>query len=420
MWRAVTDAVGVEARDALWAHPDLLPTADDIDDPSALVARLTGTEHRRGRRADDEFDQALEQLLRGETPAAPRRGRRATRTDGPRADRGARPAGTRHRTAPGSHRLWRIPRRRRSRACSRHGPAHRPGTPPRLALAHRAAARRTRPHASSCAIPAGSRPGSSPRSDTAPASTLRTIGAGARRPRPRSSGCSSCSRPRSTGRRMTRAASDRPAPRRRRCRGRDRRLLLARPRRARLTGASAAAADRRPSRGPTSPSRSSPRRGSSRRHGTCRGCAATCRTSPSCRRRRRRGRPARRAGRRVRACGASSSHASTPTPRGRRSPPSSPAARARPRLRRGRRGRAPRIAVVDDRLALGRSADSPGPLRSAATAGASPSRHRHRPHPECGCRAPAGTATAPVRLDTRRPGAASSASSRRRARVMPT
>ncbi len=70
MWRAVTDAVGVDGRDALWAHPDLLPTAADLDDPAALVARLTGTD-AQGSDADDEFDQALEQLLRGETPAAP-------------------------------------------------------------------------------------------------------------------------------------------------------------------------------------------------------------------------------------------------------------------------------------------------------------------------------------------------------------
>ncbi|HEY6799339.1 MAG TPA: zinc-dependent metalloprotease, partial [Agromyces sp.] len=70
MWRAVTDAVGVEARDALWAHPDILPTAEDLDDPSALIARLSGAESA-GSAADDEFDQALEQLLRGETPAAP-------------------------------------------------------------------------------------------------------------------------------------------------------------------------------------------------------------------------------------------------------------------------------------------------------------------------------------------------------------
>ena len=72
MWRQVTDAVGVEARDAMWSHPDLLPTAADLDDPAALVARLTG---QTPPDADDaEFDEALEQLLRGETPAGPGEG----------------------------------------------------------------------------------------------------------------------------------------------------------------------------------------------------------------------------------------------------------------------------------------------------------------------------------------------------------
>jgi putative hydrolase len=70
MWRAVTEAVGIEGRDALWAHPDLLPTAEDLDDPSRLIARLTGADTSESE-AGDEFDQALEQLLRGETPAAP-------------------------------------------------------------------------------------------------------------------------------------------------------------------------------------------------------------------------------------------------------------------------------------------------------------------------------------------------------------
>jgi putative hydrolase len=65
MWQAVTDAVGQEARDGLWSHPDLLPQAADLDDPAALVARLTaaasGQEPER-----DEFDQALKDLLRGD------------------------------------------------------------------------------------------------------------------------------------------------------------------------------------------------------------------------------------------------------------------------------------------------------------------------------------------------------------------
>jgi len=65
MWQAVTDAVGQEARDRLWSHPDLLPQAADLDDPTRLVARLTaaatGQEPER-----DELDQAIEDLLRGD------------------------------------------------------------------------------------------------------------------------------------------------------------------------------------------------------------------------------------------------------------------------------------------------------------------------------------------------------------------
>nr|WP_270352858.1 zinc-dependent metalloprotease [Microbacterium testaceum] len=62
LWRAVTDAVGVDGRDALWDYPDLMPTSDDIDDPAALVARLTAAS--RGEAAPaDAMDDALAQLL---------------------------------------------------------------------------------------------------------------------------------------------------------------------------------------------------------------------------------------------------------------------------------------------------------------------------------------------------------------------
>ena len=37
LWRALDAARGVEGRDAVWAHPDLLPTADDLDNPDAFV-----------------------------------------------------------------------------------------------------------------------------------------------------------------------------------------------------------------------------------------------------------------------------------------------------------------------------------------------------------------------------------------------
>ncbi|MGH4008347.1 MAG: zinc-dependent metalloprotease, partial [Pseudonocardiaceae bacterium] len=40
LWRKLTEHHGVEARDALWSHPDLLPTAEDLDDPSGFVDRV--------------------------------------------------------------------------------------------------------------------------------------------------------------------------------------------------------------------------------------------------------------------------------------------------------------------------------------------------------------------------------------------
>jgi putative hydrolase len=71
MWQAVTDAVGNEARDALWAHPDILPSSEDIDDPAALVTRLTGTAEGKQPELDD-VDQALEDLLRDDNTERPR------------------------------------------------------------------------------------------------------------------------------------------------------------------------------------------------------------------------------------------------------------------------------------------------------------------------------------------------------------
>jgi hypothetical protein len=39
LWRKVTEEHDVERRDALWNHPDLLPTAEDLDNPAAFVDR---------------------------------------------------------------------------------------------------------------------------------------------------------------------------------------------------------------------------------------------------------------------------------------------------------------------------------------------------------------------------------------------
>jgi putative hydrolase len=37
IWQGLTEARGIEGRDALWAHPDLLPVADDLENPDAFV-----------------------------------------------------------------------------------------------------------------------------------------------------------------------------------------------------------------------------------------------------------------------------------------------------------------------------------------------------------------------------------------------
>jgi putative hydrolase len=39
LWRKLTEQ-GVEGRDALWSHPDLLPTTEDLDDPAGFVDRV--------------------------------------------------------------------------------------------------------------------------------------------------------------------------------------------------------------------------------------------------------------------------------------------------------------------------------------------------------------------------------------------
>ncbi|HEY4463774.1 MAG TPA: zinc-dependent metalloprotease [Streptosporangiaceae bacterium] len=37
IWRGLTEARGVDGRDAVWAHPDLMPTAEDLEDPDGFV-----------------------------------------------------------------------------------------------------------------------------------------------------------------------------------------------------------------------------------------------------------------------------------------------------------------------------------------------------------------------------------------------
>ncbi|MCW2582205.1 MAG: uncharacterized protein JWQ53_995 [Klenkia sp.] len=57
VWGAMTAQHGSDARDRLWSHPDLLPTADDLDEPLDFVGRQgTGSGDQRDADGQDEFD----------------------------------------------------------------------------------------------------------------------------------------------------------------------------------------------------------------------------------------------------------------------------------------------------------------------------------------------------------------------------
>jgi putative hydrolase len=63
LWSAVEQARGIDGRDALWAHPDLLPGAEDLDDPAAFVARTGSTSE--GEASGTDWDAELRQMEGG-------------------------------------------------------------------------------------------------------------------------------------------------------------------------------------------------------------------------------------------------------------------------------------------------------------------------------------------------------------------
>jgi putative hydrolase len=40
LWHLLGTERGIDARDSVWGHPDLIPTADDLDDPADYVRRV--------------------------------------------------------------------------------------------------------------------------------------------------------------------------------------------------------------------------------------------------------------------------------------------------------------------------------------------------------------------------------------------
>jgi putative hydrolase len=42
LWERLTEAAGIDARDAVWNHPDLLPSSSDLDEPAGFIDRVIG------------------------------------------------------------------------------------------------------------------------------------------------------------------------------------------------------------------------------------------------------------------------------------------------------------------------------------------------------------------------------------------
>jgi putative hydrolase len=56
LWWAVTERRGVSGRDAIWAHPDLLPTAEDLDDPIGFAEPPDDSDPMTELRSEDADD----------------------------------------------------------------------------------------------------------------------------------------------------------------------------------------------------------------------------------------------------------------------------------------------------------------------------------------------------------------------------
>ncbi len=70
LWGSLRSRQGAEARDGVWMHPDLLPTADDLDDPLGFREEAAAPEAM----TEEEFDAGLADLLEGRTGGAPEPG----------------------------------------------------------------------------------------------------------------------------------------------------------------------------------------------------------------------------------------------------------------------------------------------------------------------------------------------------------
>ena len=83
LWGSLRTRQGAEARDGVWTHPDLLPTAADLDDPLGFREDAAAPESL----SEDDFDAALRELLDGPSTGGDADGT----SDGPEAPGGPKP-----------------------------------------------------------------------------------------------------------------------------------------------------------------------------------------------------------------------------------------------------------------------------------------------------------------------------------------
>jgi len=65
LWERLTEAVGADARDSVWQHPDLLPSASDLDEQAGFIDRMIGGDTSG---IDDAIDQAIADLQKNDPP----------------------------------------------------------------------------------------------------------------------------------------------------------------------------------------------------------------------------------------------------------------------------------------------------------------------------------------------------------------
>ncbi|MDO5682502.1 MAG: zinc-dependent metalloprotease, partial [Propionibacteriaceae bacterium] len=64
LWAALREARGAHARDEVWNHPDVVPSAADLDDPLGFVNGDRAAAEPASSSIDDELARLLEQAER--------------------------------------------------------------------------------------------------------------------------------------------------------------------------------------------------------------------------------------------------------------------------------------------------------------------------------------------------------------------